>query len=230
MPHHVLIVDDDAVLLEEAERALGEHHFSVTGCRSGSDALDTLQAAKTPPDVIVLDRMMPGWDGITTFKKIRQEGYKGPIIFLTALDEIEERIEGFEVGADDYVVKPFSYHELAVRIRARLKSTDGQITKVLVGPFSLDLIDNRAEINGEKVLLRPKEFKLLHFLLENASEVMSRESILRDVMGYNFDPGNNIVDVHISRLRKHLKESSVEDWAIVSVRGQGYALRPVDTD
>jgi len=230
MPHNVLIVDDDAVLLEEAERALAEHQFNVTGCRSGSDALDTLQAASTPPDIIVLDRMMPGWDGITTFKKIRQEGYKGPIIFLTALDEIEERIEGFEVGADDYVVKPFSYHELAVRIRARLKSSDGETTKILVGPFFLDLIENRAEIKGERVLLRPKEFKLLQYLLENQPEVMSRELILRNVMGYNFDPGNNIVDVHISRLRKHLKEAEVEDWTIASVRGQGYAIKPAEDD
>jgi len=227
MPHTVLIVDDDAVLLEEAERALGEHQFTVTGCRSGSDALDALQGASTPPDIIVLDRMMPGWDGITTFKKIRQEGYKGPIIFLTALDEIEERIEGFEVGADDYVVKPFSYHELAVRIRARLKGSDGETTKILIGPFFLDLIENRAEIKGERVLLRPKEFKLLQYLLTHASEIMSREMILRDVMGYNFDPGNNIVDVHISRLRKHLKEAGVEDWTIASVRGQGYVIQPV---
>ena len=117
-----------------------------------------------------------------------------------------------------------------MRIRARLKSSDGETTKILVGPFFLDLIENRAEIKGERVLLRPKEFKLLQYLLENQPEVMSRELILRNVMGYNFDPGNNIVDVHISRLRKHLKEADVEDWTIASVRGQGYAIKPTEDD
>lgn len=230
MPHTVLIVDDDPVLLREAERALAEHQFTVIGFRSGSDAVDALQSSNSFPDIIVLDRMMPGWDGITTFKKIKQTAYDGPIIFLTALDELEERIEGYEVGADDYIVKPFSYHELAVRIRARLRSTGGETTKILVGPFFLDLIKSHCEINGQKVLMRPKEFKLLQFLLENVSEVVSREMVLRDVMGYNFDPGNNIVDVHISRLRKHLKEAGIDDWSIAAIRGQGYTLQSTASD
>ena len=229
MPHTVFVVDDDNVLLDEAIKALGERKFEVQGFSSGASVLDALQGpGALSPDIIVLDRMMPGWDGVTTLKKIRQADYTGPIIFLTALDEVEECIEGIEAGADDYLTKPFSYRELAVRIQARLRSTtSSEKTKILIGPFYLDLINNKVEINGVKATLRPKEFKLLRCLLENQGETLSRSEILKQAIGYNFDPGNNIVDVHISRLRKQMKSLKVDDWVIASDRGKGYTLKPV---
>lgn len=220
----VLVVDDDPVLRKGVADGLIAAGHQVDEAETGAEALDRFQTGQTVPALLILDRMMPGWDGIETLQRFKRSGYTGASMFLTALDEVEERIEGLEAGADDYLVKPFSMEELVARAQARLRGSMSQSSGFNKGPFVIDLMERSCHINGNRVLLKPRELKLLHYLLFNSETICSRATLLKEVWDMEFDPGTNVVDVHISRLRKHMADADVVDWTIDAVRGKGYRM------
>lgn len=220
----VLVVDDDPVLRENVKTGLERHGLVVDVAASGVDALDAFQTGALTPEVIVLDRMMPGWDGLETLKRFKHSGYRGAVIFLTALDEIEDRVEGLQAGADDYLVKPFATEELVARVKARMRASVKQANAYEKGPFKFDLVERTLHVNGDRWLLKPRELKLLHYLLVNLGTIVSRMTLLREVWGIEFDPGTNVVDVHISRLRKHLSNLENPQCKLEAIRGKGYRI------
>lgn len=220
----ILIVDDDPKLLNMLRRTLMYEGFQVSTAADGNVALAELQSRR--PDVMVLDWMMPGLDGIGVMKKLRSAGDKTLILMLTARDAVEDRVEGLESGADDYLPKPFAPAELLARLHALLRRPDVGAKEE---PLSyLDLYMNpitRETRRGERTFdLTAKEFDLLQYMLAHPRQVLKREQILQDVWGYDFGGDDNVLEVYIGYLRKKT-EASGEKRLLQTVRGVGYVLR-----
>ncbi len=177
----------------------------------------------------VVDRMLPGLDGVALVKRIRAAAIETPVLMLTALGRIEDRVSGLEAGADDYVVKPFAFSELAARVNAlaRRKAPDSQLTRLESGGITLDLLARKVTRDGEPIALQPREFRLLEELMREDGKVVTRTMLLERVWNYHFDPQTNIVETHISRLRSKLNEGAKPD-AIETVRGVGYRMAAND--
>ncbi|MCY7279457.1 MAG: response regulator transcription factor, partial [Sphingomonas bacterium] len=191
------------------------------------DGLDAVHLAVTDEfEVMVLDRMLPGCDGLTALRRLRAAGVTTPVILLTALGRIEDRVEGLNAGADDYLVKPFAFSELAARLNAlrRRPPMHEAPTRLEHGPLVADLLKREVRRDGRPILLQPREFRLLEELMRNDDRVVTRTMLLERVWGYHFDPQTNIVDAHISRIRAKLNEDSQPDL-IETVRGIGYRMR-----
>ncbi|PSN05724.1 DNA-binding response regulator [filamentous cyanobacterium CCP5] len=219
----ILIVEDEENLAKFVEMELSYEGYTV---KVANDGLSGLMAARDQdPDLILLDWMMPGLSGVELCRRLRQTGVSVPIILITAKDEISDRVEGLDAGADDYVVKPFSIEELLARVRAHLRRTEPQEADSLV--FS-DLTLNRKtrEVHrGQRAIeLTAKEFDLLEFLMTNPKQVLTRDRILEQVWGYDFMGDSNIIEVYIRYLRMKL-EAEGEKRLIQTVRGVGYVLR-----
>lgn len=214
-----LIVEDDEKVARFIARVLGEEGFITDLCVSGADAVR--QAGTLSYDVILLDWMLPDLDGLAVCRELRRGGSVTPIIMLTARGELRERVLGLEAGADDYIVKPFEIDELLARIQALLRRTHG-FGRIRVGELEIDRLARQVTLAGQVLELTSREFALLLFMARQVEHVVGRSELLSQVWSTTFDPGSNLIDVHISRLREKL---GAHAWMIDTVRGKGYRLR-----
>ena len=221
---HVMVVEDDEETAAYIARALGEFGHLVQVARDGRDAL--FEATGMPFDVIVLDRMLPVLDGMSFLRRLRAEGIMTPVLMLSALGGLDDRVEGLEAGADDYLVKPFAAIELNARLNAlaRRPAVLDDPGILSVGDLELNLFQRQVRRAGRVILLQPREFAILAELMRNADRVVTRTMLLERVWDYHFDPKTNIVESHVSRLRTKLNEGFPDD-AITTLRGAGYIVR-----
>ena len=220
----ILLAEDDKDTRQFVERGLGELGHNVVAAVNGEDALHLALTERV--DVIVLDRMMPELDGFSVLKRLRAGGVSAPVLMLTALGRIEDRVDGLEAGADDYLVKPFAFSELAARIQAlgRRSAPASITTKLSAGEIEMDLLTREVRRGGRAILLQPREFRLLEELMRHAGEFVTRTMLLERVWDFHFDPQTKIVETHMSRLRSKLNDGGRTD-PIETVRGVGYRLR-----
>lgn len=219
----VLVVEDHPTMGAYLEQGLREHGFAVDLLTDGSTALD--YAASGVYDVLLLDRMLPGLDGLEILRRLRAAGITTPAIFLTAKGEVCDRVEGLDCGADDYLVKPFSFAELMARIRVVLRrGPELQSTVLRIADLMLDPATRVVERAGQRIELSAKQFALLHYLMRQAGQVVSRTMIQEHVWNFEFDGLTNVVDVHINRLRNKV-DRGFERPLIHTLRGVGYVLR-----
>ncbi|MBV6324865.1 response regulator transcription factor [Duganella violaceipulchra] len=220
-----LLVEDEQRIASFVCTGLREHGFLVDHCEDGNLGYD--YALARDYDVVLLDVMVPGRDGLSILKAMRREGRNMPVILLTARNELDDRLTGLNLGADDYLAKPFYVEELVARIHALLRRVSGERQNVLtLGPLRLDRLSRVAEVNGRAVELTAREINLLEYLMRSPGRVYTRTQILEHVWGYDFEPQTNMVDVCIQRLRKKLELP--DSVAIEAVRGVGYRLRKPD--
>jgi DNA-binding response OmpR family regulator len=219
----ILVVEDEPNLNEIITKKLQSEHYMVDCCFNGKEALDYFHFAEY--DAVILDIMLPGISGLEFLKTIRGENNKTPVLLLTALDSIDDRVNGLDAGADDYLVKPFAFDELLARIRVMLRHNVGSVNNVMaVADLTVDF-DSRVVKRGEKELqLSSKEFSILEYLMINTGIVLSREKISQHIWNYDYDGESNVVDVYIRYLRKKIDEG-FEEKLIHTVRGAGYVLR-----
>lgn len=222
-PVRLLLVEDDGELAEEIITELGERGYEVT--HAGEGEAGFALACRGGFDLLILDRLLPGRDGLSILAGLRERGLATPVLILSALGEVDERVAGLKAGGDDYLVKPFAFAELAARIEALLRRPlAAAVTRLEVGPLTLDLITRQAR-RGERVIeLLPTEFKLLEYLMRHAGQIVTRGMLLEDVWHYRFLPQTNVVDVHIGKLRRKV-DAAGEPPMIHSVRGAGFMLR-----
>ena len=216
----ILIAEDEERIASFIERGLRANGYSTTVARDGETALSLARSGRF--DLLILDLGLPRQDGLEVLHSLRDEGTPIPVVILTARSSTNELVTGFEGGADDYITKPFSFEELLVRLRARLRkepSTSSDTTVIRVGDAELDLRTRRITIEGQIVELSAREFGLAEMFFQHAGQVLSREQLLSGVWGYDFDPGSNVVDVYVGYLRKKLGKER-----IVNARGMGYRL------
>ncbi|HWX47831.1 MAG TPA: response regulator transcription factor [Roseomonas sp.] len=221
----ILVIEDDAATADYIVKGLGEEGYVVDLARNGKDGL--FLALNEPFDVIVSDRMLPGPDGLAILRALRASGITTPVLMLTALGEVDRRVEGLEAGADDYLAKPFAFTELRARVRAlaRRPAPQAEATELTVGDLRMDLLRRSVTRGGRAVELLPTEFRLLEYMMRHPGQVLTRTLLLEKVWDFSFDPTTNVVDVHVSRLRRKL-EAGGEAPMIRTVRGAGYILAP----
>ncbi|MBZ6078880.1 winged helix-turn-helix domain-containing protein [Microvirga puerhi] len=220
----VLLIEDDAETAAYLVAALSEQGHVIDQTDNGRDGL--FLAAGQTYDVLVVDRMLPGLDGLNLIKTARGAGVATPVLFLTALGGIDDRVEGLEAGADDYLVKPFAFAELNARLNALIRRPAIALveTSLRVADLEIDLLQRRATRGGQELDLQPREFKLLEYLMRHAGRVVTRTMLLEQVWDFHFDPKTNIVETHISRLRSKV-DRAFETELIHTIRGSGYLLR-----
>ncbi|NLW12732.1 MAG: response regulator transcription factor [Clostridiaceae bacterium] len=223
----LLLVEDEPELRDITVRRLRSEGYTIDGCGDGLSALDYAYAAEY--DAIILDIMLPEMDGLEVLKRLRQEGSSVPVLLLTARDSIEDRVKGLDAGADDYLVKPFSFAELTARIRAltRRKPADINSDNLKLADLDMDL-NARVVRRGDKIIiLTQREFALLEVLLRNKEIVLTRERIEQQIYDFGFEGGSNVIDVYIRYLRKKI-DQDFDLKLIHTVRGTGYVLRAGD--
>lgn len=221
----ILLIEDDEETGEYVSRGLKEAGHVVESARDGKDGL--FRAADGAFDVLIVDRMLPGIDGLSAVKSLRAMGAQTPILFLTAMGAVSDRIDGLEAGGDDYLVKPFSFAELQARVaalarRAPLRAPEQALLQV--GDLSLDRLRRIVRRGDQDIDLQPREFQLLEFLMLNAGRVVTRTMLLEGVWDFHFDPRTNIVETHISRLRAKIDPGATAPL-IHTIRGAGYVIR-----
>ena len=219
-----LIIEDDAEAAEYLAKGLRESGHAAELVGDGRDGL--LQAATGRFDVLIVDRMLPGLDGLSLVHHLRATGHTTPVLFLSALGEVDDRVKGLRAGGDDYLVKPYAFSELLARIEnlARRRTTTPVATKLAFADLELDLLSRKVTRAGRAIELQPREFQLLEVLLRHPGQVMTRTMLLETVWDYHFDPQTNVIDVHISRLRQKI-DRGFDVPLIHTVRGAGYCLR-----
>jgi two-component system, OmpR family, response regulator len=223
---NLLYIEDETKIADFVCAGLKEQGFVVDYCDNGDDGYT--HALKHEYDVIILDIMMPGKDGLAILKGLRQQGRNDPVILLTARNELDDRLAGLNLGADDYLSKPFFVEELVARIYAVLRRFSGERQNFLqVGSLNLDRITREVTCTGQTVELTAREFNLLEYLMRSPGRVFTRTQILEHVWGYDFNPNTNVVDVCIQRIRKKI-ESLADQSLIESVCGVGYRFRQVE--
>jgi len=222
----ILVVEDEKKLAEFIRKGLEEHSFTVTVSHNGNEAY---ALARTEAfDLIVLDIMLPGRDGISILKNLRERKNTVPVILVTARAEKGERVEGLNLGADDYIAKPFYMDELLARVQAVLRRSSGdQLSVLRAGDLTVNLITREVRRGKDEIMLPPREFSLLEYLMRSPGRVFTRSQILEHVWGFNFDPGTNLIDVCIQRLRSQI-DSNRSNSLIESVRGVGYRFRKLE--
>jgi two-component system OmpR family response regulator len=220
----ILVVEDDASIAAFVARGLREAGFAVDSAADGDEGLAKAQSA--PYDAAIVDLMLPGRDGLSVVAELRRAGIRTPVLVLTARRSVEDRVRGLETGADDYLVKPFAFSELLARVHALVRRAQGtpEATELTYGDLSLNRLTRRVERAGRAIDLRPREFALLDLLLRNPERVVSKTMILSHVWGYDFDPGSNVVDVLVFRLRDKI-DRGFEPPLLHTVRGVGYVLK-----
>lgn len=219
----ILLVEDEEMLNSITAKYLRAEDMVVDTCLNGEEALETL--SHSTYDVVVMDIMMPVMDGITALKKIREREITTPILLLTAKDTVQDKVNGLNAGADDYLAKPFEFEELIARIYALGRRSAGAVSNdLVVGPVTINVASRTVKVNGVDVTLTQKEFNLLYFLASNENVVVSRQQILDYVWDYDYTPASNLIDVYIKDLRKKIDASS-DDKLIQTVRGVGYVFR-----
>ncbi|MBD2063220.1 response regulator transcription factor [Funiculus sociatus GB2-A5] len=220
---HILFVEDEAKIANFVQAGLKEQGFVVDYCDNGDEGYT--RALDNEYDALVLDIMVPGKDGLSILKNLRRKGQNVPIILLTARNELDDRLEGLNLGADDYIAKPFFVEELVARIHAVVRRSAGDRQNlVCVGPIKLDRITREATCNQHIVELTTREFNLLEYLMRSPGRVFTRTQILEHIWGYDFNPNTNVVDVCVQRIRKKIDSIGGAGW-IESIRGVGYRFR-----
>lgn len=217
----ILLVEDEKGVANFIKKGLEEEHYTIDHSVDAEGGLDLVSVNQY--DLIILDIMLPGMSGIELCREIRKKGIPSPVMMLTARDTIDDKVTGLDSGADDYMTKPFSFDEFLARIRALLRRKQDKLTELVYGELKIDTVAHRAHVTGKEILLRPKEYAILIYLLRNRGRVLSRTQILENVWGYDFNPNTNIVDVHIKALRERLDEANMQNL-IRSVRGVGYMI------
>lgn len=218
----ILIIEDDTKTAGYLQKGLAEHDFVVDATTSGDDGLRLIEATRY--DLIILDIMLPGRDGWSVLSALRQRGQDMPVLFLTARDSIQDRVKGLDLGADDYLIKPFAFSELLARIRTLLRRTPSRQPEILtLADLEVDLAAHKVTRDGQRLDLTPKEFLLLSLLVRRSGEVLSRTMIAEQVWDMNFNSDSNVVDVHMRRLRMKV-DDPFDRKLIHTVRGVGYVL------
>lgn len=219
----VLVVEDHVNTAAFVRKALQAEGFAVDVCRNGDDALAA--ALATPFDAVVLDIMLPGRDGLSVLRQLRERRNATPVLLLSARGEVNERIEGLNAGADDYLPKPFVVAELVARVRALgRRAGETRSTVLRVADLTLDTVTHQARRGDTPIELTAREYRLLEFLMRSAGRIASRMTILEKVWDYDFDPGSNVVDVYVRRLREKV-DTGFEPKLMQTVRGVGYVLK-----
>ena len=221
----ILIVEDDLEAAEVMDRGLTEAGHECVRASDGEAGLSAAQAGEF--DVMIVDRMMPRMDGVSMVQALRREGDQTPVLFLSALGEINDRVEGLKAGGDDYLVKPYAFVELIARVEAlsRRRETGSVQTLLRVGELEMDLIARTVHRQGKEIDLQPREFQLLEFMMRHAGQSVTRTMLLEKVWEYHFDPQTNVIDVHVSRLRSKI-DKDFDRAMLQTVRGAGYRLDP----
>jgi two-component system OmpR family response regulator len=220
----LLIVEDNERVAQYLKKGLGEAGHTVDHADNGRDGM--FLAASEPYDAIIMDRMLPGGiDGLGIIEALRRTGNKVPILILSALSDVDDRIRGLKSGGDDYLVKPFAFGELLARLDALLRrSQDGRAeTTLTLDDLSMDLLSHKVTRAGKTVALQPREFKLLEYLMRHANQVVTRTMLLENVWDYHFDPQTNVVDVHVSKLRQKIDVGCTRQL-LRTIRNAGYML------
>lgn len=220
----LLLVEDNERVARFVRKGLTEAGHTVDHADNGRDGM--YHAVSEPYDAIVMDRMLPGGiDGLAIIEALRQQGNRVPILILSALDGVDDRIRGLRAGGDDYLTKPFAFGELLARLDALLRRSQSQAVETVmsVGDLSVDMLSHRVTRAGKPVALQPREFKLLAYLLRHANQVVTRTMLLENVWDYHFDPQTNVIDVHISKLRQKI-DAGFDAPLLRTVRNAGYML------
>jgi two-component system, OmpR family, response regulator len=220
----LLLIEDDERMAEFIVRGLKEHGHVADHAAKGKDGL--FLAASEKYDALIIDRMLPGLDGLSILKMLRTTGNHVPAIFLTTMSGIDDRVEGLEAGADDYLVKPFAFAELLARLSALMRRppVSDVKTELLVGDLQMDLLRRVVTRAGKIIDLQPQEFKLLEYLIRSEGRAVTRTMLLENVWDFHFDPQTSVVETHISRLRTKI-DKGFETELLLTIRGVGYCLR-----
>jgi len=220
----ILLIEDDTSVAEYIGKGLRQNGYTVDHCADGEEGLSL--ASTQSFDAMIVDRMLPNVDGLTIIKSLRAANNKSPVLILSALGEVDDRVKGLQAGGDDYLVKPFAFAELLARIEALLRRQQSSATetKLKVADLEMDLLAHKVTRGGESFNLQPREYKLLEYLMKHAGQVVTRTMLLENVWEYHFDPQTNVIDVHISRLRQKI-DKDFDNQLLSTVRGAGYMLR-----
>jgi two-component system, OmpR family, response regulator len=219
----VLLIEDDTETAGEIIAELNDRGFEVEGAVTGIEGLD--KARTSDADAMIVDRLLPGMDGLTIVEALRQEGVRTPVLILSALGAVDDRVRGLRVGGDDYLTKPFEIIELVARLEALLRRpNESRETVLRVGPLELDLMERTAKRGDRDISLLPREFRLLEYMMRRKEQMLTRAMLLEEVWNYKFVPQTNLVDVHMGRLR-HKVDAPQEIPMIQNVRGTGFILR-----
>ena len=224
----VLLVEDNERVSSFVRKGLTEAGYTIDHADNGRDGM--FLAAGESYDAIVMDRMLPGdIDGLGIIAALRRTGSRTPILILSALSDVDERIRGLQSGGDDYLVKPFAFGELLARLDALVRRANGgnSVTTLSVGELTMDLLSRKVTRSGKTVTLQPREFKLLEYLMRHADQVVTRTMLLEGVWDYHFDPQTNVVDVHVSKLRQKI-DAGAERPLLRTIRNAGYMLSAND--
>jgi two-component system OmpR family response regulator len=221
----VLLIEDDSETAEEITAELADRGFEVEWSANGIEGLDKARSSR--PDAMIVDRLLPGMDGLTVIEALRKEQVRTPVLVLSALGAVDDRVRGLRMGGDDYLTKPFAVVELVARVEALLRRpAESRETTLRVGQLELDLIERTAKRGDRVIELLPREFRLLEYMMQRSDQLLTRAMLLEEVWNYKFVPATNLVDVHMGRLR-HKVDGPNEAPMIHNVRGAGFILRAV---
>jgi two-component system OmpR family response regulator len=219
----VLLIEDDSETAEEITAELVDRGFEVEWLANGIEGLDKARSSR--PDAMIVDRLLPGMDGLTVIEALRKDQVHTPVLVLSALGAVDDRVRGLRMGGDDYLTKPFALVELVARVEALLRRPmESRETALRVGPLELDLIERTAKRGDRVIDLLPREFRLLQYMMQRSDQLLTRAMLLEEVWKYKFVPATNLVDVHMGRLR-HKVDGPGEVPMIHNVRGSGFILR-----
>jgi two-component system OmpR family response regulator len=220
----VLVIEDDRETAQFLRKALKESGHAADIAEDGETGLSLAQEGDY--DVLIVDRMLPRLDGLSAIKEMRAKGMRTPVLILSALGDVDDRVKGLRAGGDDYLTKPYAYSELLARVEAlaRRPVPAEQETRYIVGGLVLDRLSHRVTRDGEPIQLQPREYRLLEYLMKHAGQVVTRTMLLEHVWDYHFDPQTNVIDVHVSRLRGKI-DKNFDKPLLHTVRGAGYTIR-----
>jgi two-component system OmpR family response regulator len=222
---NILLIEDDAEAARHIATGLKDAGYAVEHCADGLQGLQ--RASAGGHELLIVDRMLPGLDGLEIVSRLRQQGNHAPVLVLSALGTVDDRVEGLRAGGDDYLIKPFALSELQARVEALLRRAAAQappLSLLRVADLELDLLSRRVSRGGREIQLTTKEFQLLEFLMRHAGQVVTRTMLLERVWNLHFDPQTNLIDVHMSRLRQAV-DRGFDNPLLHTVRGAGYMLR-----
>lgn len=218
----ILLIEDDVQVADFVGQILNDQGYAVDVEHSGKNGQQ--KAIDKHYDLLIVDRMLPGVDGLSIIKAVRQNKNKVPVLFLSALGDVDDRVAGLKAGGDDYLAKPFAPEELLARVEVLLRRKDARpSTHLKVGSLELDLLSQKVTRDGLKLNLQPREFRLLEYLMKHSGQVVTRTMLLENVWEYHFDPQTNVIDVHVSRLRQKI-DKDFERPLLTTIRGSGYML------
>jgi two-component system, OmpR family, response regulator len=221
----ILLIEDDSETAKEVTAELIDSGFEVEWASNGNEGLD--KARSLGPDAMIVDRLLPGMDGLAVIEALRKDHVGTPVLVLSALSAVDDRVRGLRGGGDDYLTKPFAITELVARIEALLRRpADTRETTLRVGPLELDLIERAVKRGERKIDLLPRELRLLEYMMRRSDQLLTRAMLLEEVWNYKFVPATNLVDVHMGRVR-HKVDAPGEAPMILNVRGAGFILRSV---